>query len=468
MTIVQIGKVIMQEAKGEGSRYWQVLEQEVGRIVRQVVGACLEAMLTKEVDRQLARKRHQRRAKMWGEMKSEMKCKRCGSQQRNQFRRNGSYARGLDTGYGHVVFRMPQVECKCGGGVRVKYPMLKARQRIWEDVRLEIREKSGLKLPLRVIKAELDARLGGSVGLRSINQCICATAPGATIYERMGNIATPPVILVDGVWVTVMYPTGEKRMDRISRQRQVKRGQRRVVLMAQGVWPESGKREMLGWKIAESEDQDAWSDLVAVIRQRGVRWEQVQLLIGDGSPGFEALRLHSFPDLPFQRCVFHKLQNISRDLVAPQHLSREQAHTYKHDILHQAQAIWQASSFSLAQQRLHDFCARFQSEQPTAVQTLLRDVELTFTFYHVQAQAAERGQNWPFHFLRTSSHLERENRETRSLFRHRLLFQSLQGLTAALFLQTLIRSSTSLAVPDLFPFSRSLGDFLDTAAKFLT
>jgi hypothetical protein len=346
--------------------------------------------------------------------------------------------------------------------------MLKRRQRIWEDVRIAICQQAGLKLSLRAIKAQLDARLGGSVGLRTINACIRATAVGAEVERRLALPETPPVLLVDGIWVTVMYPTGKQRKDRAGRMRMEKCGQRRVVLMAQGVWPTSGRRAVLGWVIAESEDQTAWGELLAQLRQKGLRLEQVQLLIGDGSAGFEALRLTEYPQIPFQRCIFHKLQNVLRDLKAPPTLDRPAARGYKQAILHQAERIWQADDVSTARQLQQAFCERWRNEQSTAVDTLSRDFELTLTFYHVWADARARGEDWPLPFLRTSSHLERENRETRSLFRHHLLFHSQQGLSAALLLQMLVRRSTARSVPDLTSFSRSLDDLLDLAVRFLT
>lgn len=468
MTIVPIGKVIVQEPKDSGSAYWSELDQQIQEVVRNVVGQCLEAMLIGELDCQLQRKRHHRREQMWGEMHSQMKCGKCGSLKRNDYRRNGSYERGLDSGYGHIRFRMPQVECHCGGSVQVPYPMLKRRQRIWEDVRVAIRQQAGLKLPLRAIKAELDARLGGSVGLRTINACIRATAVGAEVERRLVLPETPPVLLVDGIWVTVMYPTGKQRNDRMGRLRMEKRGQRRVVLVAQGVWPTSGRREVLGWVIGQSEDQDAWGELMALVRQKGLQIDQVQLIIGDGSPGFEALRLKEYAQTPFQRCIFHKLQNVLRDLKAPAHLDHPSARAYKKAILQQAECIWQANDVVAARQAQQAFCERWRAEQPVAVETVCRDFELTLTFYAVHADAVARGEAWPLQLLRTSSHLERENRETRSLFRHHLLFHSEQGLTAALFLQTLTRRATARSVPNLLTFSRSLDELLDLAARFLT
>jgi len=352
--------------------------------------------------------------------------------------------------------------------VQVHYPMLKRRQRIWEDVRVAIRQQAGLKLPLRAIKAELDARLGGSVGLRTINACIRATAVGADVERRSALQETPPVLIVDGIWVTVLFPTGKQHKDRAGRMRMEKRGQRRVVLVAQGVWPTSGRREVLGWVIAQSEDQDAWGEMMALLCQKSLQIAHVQLIIGDGSAGFEALRRKEYARTPFQRCIFHKLQNVLRDLKAPTHLDHPSARAYKKAILQQAEHIWQADDVVAARLAQHTFCDRWRAEQPVAVDTVCRDFELTLTFFAVHADAQARGEAWPLQLLRTSSHLERENRETRSLFHHHLLFHSQQGLTAALLLQTLARRVTANSVPDLLAFSRSLDQFLNLAARFLT
>jgi hypothetical protein len=48
MTIVLIGKVILQEPKDTGKAYWPELDQQIQGVVCNVVGRCLEAMLISE------------------------------------------------------------------------------------------------------------------------------------------------------------------------------------------------------------------------------------------------------------------------------------------------------------------------------------------------------------------------------------------------------------------------------------
>jgi transposase-like protein len=56
-----------------------------------------------------------------------------------------------------------------------------------------------------------------------------------------------------------------------------------VILVAPGFW-EDGRREVLDWQIAKSEDQNAWEVLVQRLWERGCRPEQgLQLVVRDGS-----------------------------------------------------------------------------------------------------------------------------------------------------------------------------------------
>jgi hypothetical protein len=86
-----------------------------------------------------------------------------------------------------------------------------------------------------------------------------------------------------------------------------------------------------------------------------------------------------------------------------------------------------------AWQRYHSFCKKWLATQPKAVGTLQPGFELTLAYFLIQTQAAERGEAWPDTALRTTSHLERENRNFRRRHRQAGLFHSYDGLAAAVF-----------------------------------
>ena len=443
MTIVPIGKLILQEVEGqEREEYLQELVGELQAAVKTVVTRCIEAELEREVTQALKRKAHGRSKKVDGKLKGQAICQKCKTQQVSQFWRNGHYRRGLDTSWGHVSLAMPQVRCRCGGSVRLNWQTIRPGQRIWDDLEWELQAEYGWGLSLRWIKAKEDHKLGGSLGLRTINERVQQAGEGLAAWRQQALAQFPAVVEVDGVWITVMKRTSEKRKDCIGRLRPVKMGQRSVVLFARGRWPKSGERRLLTWLVAEKEDENSWGDLLFAVKQMKLRspgrWD---LLIGDGAGGLAAARKIYCPDVPLQRCIFHKLRNILRDLTASPELDRLAARAFRKSVLDEVRLIWQADCETQAWLRYQDFCKKWQDTQPKAVRTLQRDFECTLVFYQVHAQSVARGEDWPLTGLRTTSHLERENRNFRRRLRQAILFHSQQGLEAAVFQNQRLREA---------------------------
>ena len=443
MTIVPIGKLVLQVREGAGrADYLRGLIGELKEAVKEVVQRCIEAELEQEVTRALKRKAHGRSKRVNSAMKGVAVCRKCGCQQVSRFWRNGHYRRGLDTSWGHLTIGMPQVCCRCGGSVTIPWRTVRKGQRIWEDVNWEMQAEAGWGLSLRWIKAKEDAKLGGSLGLRTINERVQQAGDGRELWLQRTLSRFPPVVEVDGVWITIMKKTGEKRKDRIGRLRPVKLGQRCVVLFARGCWPKTGEHVLLTWLVTERESEASWGDLLFAVKQLKLRtpgrWD---LLIGDGAGGLEAARQIYCPDVPLQRCIFHKLRNLLRDLTVPETMDRLGARAYRRTILDEARLIWQADGEPQAWQRYHAFCQKWNDSQSKAVRTLQRDFERTLTFFQVQTLAQQQGEDWPLIHLRTTSHLERENRNFRRRFRQAVLFHSQEGLEATIFQNHTLRET---------------------------
>jgi transposase-like protein len=249
----------------------------------------------------------------------------------------------------------------------------------------------------------------------------------------------PPVVRVDGLWVTLMFDTKEKKKDKLGRQRLVKKAKKVPLLVAQGVWPESERQEVVAWVIGEAENEESWEALLTQMFERGICPERgLRLLVADGAAGLGPARRTVYWDVLFQRCVFHKLRNIWRAIVLPEALKGKAAKAYKRRFIRSAARIWQAATEKEARRLQHKFCTKWAEKQPAAIETLQRDFEDTLTFYRVQAAAARRGERWPAHCLRTTSHLEREFRAWRRRLRGAVLFHSSRGLTAVVH-QILVR-----------------------------
>ena len=430
MTIVPKGKPTQQDLdKGRDEFVSEILSEIRGHALH-LFGQVLENCLKSEVDRFLGRARYVRPKRSKGQEGGEY-CSKCRSHQRRDFRRNGHYRRQLVTSWGLVRVNVPQVECRCGGNVKMKYQTIRPRQRFWDDLDKEIQVEYGRGLSYRQIKVDLDQRLQSSVALSTLNRRVLRLGNSEGSFMRWEKGSAPPVVRVDGIWITVMFTNGETHQDKAGRKRPVKHGQKVPILAAQGVWPTTGRTQLIAWMRAEAEDAASWQKFLETLYETGLIPENgLAMLASDGGAGFRAAYENVYWQVPLQRCVFHKLRNIARKICPPAELDRQAAHEYRTNFLRSAARIWQAPDEIDARRLYADFSRTWITKQPKAIKTLARDFDTTLTFYSVQEQAALRGEHWPAHLLRTTSPLERTFREFRQRYRRAILFHSPAGLQA--------------------------------------
>ena len=234
MRIVPLGNLFLQEPEGDHKELVMSMKAQIENRVTKIVGQVIQASLDAEVDNWLKGGRHVRRRKS---KRCEVKeyCSRCYSHDRRKFQRNGHYRRNLVTQWGKIEIGVPQVECECGGNVKLTFQTIRSRQRIWDDLELEIQIEYREGRSYRKIKAKLDDKLGTSFGLRTLNRRVLKGAGNEIRFNGLGWKTTPPVVRVDGIWITVMFATGETQKDSQGRLRPVKKGKRVPILAAQGV-----------------------------------------------------------------------------------------------------------------------------------------------------------------------------------------------------------------------------------------
>jgi len=393
------------------------------------MAGCINRKLDEFVTRELGRDAYERCRHVQGLCLC--RCQKCGGRWRPWFTRNGYRSRGLDLVIGRVQIDLPRVKCRCGGSVRLNLPDLQPGQRLGPDVAALVEHWAGLAYSLRDMKRELDEAMWTSVGLRSLSCRLRRWAALVPYWQTALLKDVPPVVMLDGVWITLMQASRRRRRDKLGRRRVVKQRVKLPVLIALGVWPEEGRSRVLDWEIATeaAEDRDNWLRLLNRLEERGLAPHQgLTLFIHDGGSGLIAALTELFPDVPRQRCVFHKLRNLAHALTLPSGLAPHDKRDYGRQIITQAARIWQAPTLDEAYQRHRLFCRQWQAEQPELVMTLQRDFEDTLTFYRVWDQH----RLWPKHYLRTTSLLERLNRLIRARMRKAGAYHSLTGLQSML------------------------------------
>jgi len=431
MLIVPIGNVLLQATEKEvPDMAWQVMEN-IALVLPGIIGRMLNKYLEMEITRFLGRRHYQRRRHAQRQ-ETQVRCSKCQSRERQKFRRNGTYRRGLVTQYGQTQIGMPQLKCECGGNVRFDFQTVRARQRFGVDVQVFVQKEYQAGQSYRQIKTKLEDRLQSSVGLRTLNKQVLAVGEGAKVGQTWEKGEAPPVVRLDGIWLTVMFETGEVRQDQMGRFRPVKQAKKIPILAAQGVWPASGRTELIAWMQAEGEDEQSWQTFLERLWESGLTPENgLKMLVSDGGTGFEAAYQNVYWSVLRQRCVFHKLQNLAHALKLTQALDPQPKKKFATEFLRSAARIWQAETKTQALRLYQLFCETWQKTQPKTIQTLQRDFEATLAFYDAQDDAELQGEHWSAHFLRTTSPLERMFREFRRRFRQAVLFHSQAGLHAA-------------------------------------
>lgn len=263
-------------------------------------------------------------------------------------RRNGHYARDLDTTMGHIdELAVPRTR----GGHRTQLFERYARRR-----------------------PELDEAISGMFikgvstrGVGEVMETLTGSAPSASTVSRVfhtleGEYAawkSRPLspryeyLFADGTYFTVIYE-GE--------------GCKMPILVVIGIKP-SGEREVLGFSVGDRENQRAWEGVLEDLKRRGV--QEVGLLITDGHQAMLNALAAKFPGVARQRCIKHKMENVLGYLPKK----------HREVVGEELKAIFYQEKREDAERVALAWCEKYRREYPSAVECLWRDYDACLTFY---------------------------------------------------------------------------------------
>lgn len=373
----------------------------------------------------LGRPYHQRRERVPRWLRQEGRCCRCRSRASHRFSRNGFRQRYVLTQWGLLAIDLPRVRCVCGGSVQIDFGgLLRPYQRIWDDVDVRIQRWGALALSLREMRQELAHMHIGPLSLRTLTERLHQLIDLDPDYDAED---VPAILQVDACWVTQMRPNGRMRRDRKGRKRAVKGRVKRPLFVAMGVWPDTDQREILLWRLGNSENEEEWSAFLGILEAQGIRGENgLKLIIHDGGSGLCAALRTVYFGAAQQRCLFHKLHNLYQAIQVPDHLSAPQGRRYRKAVFKPFHAIWQAQRYDTVLRRYLKVVRTYRHTQPKAVATLRRDFRATVTYYRLERLFP----TWERKHLRTTSRLERFNRRLRRRTRAANAYHSDRGLLA--------------------------------------
>jgi len=169
---------------------------------------------------------------------------------------------------------------------------------------------------------------------------------------------------------------------------------RRVVLVAYGI-TRKGVKELIGYRLEDSEGEAGWRRLLGSLVRRGLMGQALQLVVTDGGKGLLAALDDFYPECPRQRCWFHKMSNVQTKLRKS---NREAC-------LGGLRKVYGASSRAAAEQAYQAWAHAWVEREPEAVRCVERDLESLLAFFHLPKR------HWKM--LRTTNAIERCFREVR-------------------------------------------------------
>lgn len=128
----------------------------------------------------------------------------------------------------------------------------------------------------------------------------------------------------------------------------------------------------------------------------------LKAVVRDGGGGLgQAVELVYGSSVIDQRCIFHKLKNVSQ--ACRKELKGDKHKEERKLLLQQASAVYQAESAQQAKERLVAWAAQWRQKAPKSVATLEGEFEATIAYFQLEGLPRE--------WVRTTSLLERVNRQ---------------------------------------------------------
>ena len=281
-------------------------------------------------------------------------------------RRNGHYARDLDTTMGHIdELAVPRTR----GGHRTQLFERYARRRPEMDSAISGMFVKGVST--RGVGEVMESLTGSAPSASTVSR-VFHTLEGE--YQAWKSRPLSPryeYLFADGTYFTVIYE-GE--------------GCKMPILVVIGIKP-SGEREVLGFSVGDRENQRAWEGVFEDLKHRGVK--EVGLLITDGHQAMLNALSAKFPGVARQRCVKHKMENVLGYLPKK----------HREVVGEELKAIFYQEKREDAERVALAWCEKYRREYPSAVECLWRDYDACLTFY------SSPTEHW--RAIRTSNAIER-------------------------------------------------------------
>ncbi len=217
-----------------------------------------------------------------------------GPHQRSEDRRgqrNGYKPRRLRTRVGELELSVPQVR-----GCEPYHPSLWAKwQRSERALLVACAEMYFQGVSTRKVQQVLERMCEGEISAMTVSRVAAELDEKLELFRcRRLDHAAWPYVLIDA------------RYEKVRVEGQVVS---QAVLTSIG-FNDRGQREILDWRLGDSESEQTWSEVFIGLKQRGV--SGVKLIVSDAHGGIRAAMQRHFQGVAWQRCRVHFKRELGR------------------------------------------------------------------------------------------------------------------------------------------------------------
>ena len=196
---------------------------------------------------------------------------------------------------------------------------------------------------------------GGEISAQTISNI--ARELDSSVHEfrsRRFDSSRYTCVYLDGLWITLSKPVKTKK----------------VVLVALGLRPD-GTKELLNFQLASSESESWWWGFVSDLKDRGLRGNQIDVIVTDGCAGLIKAVTALYPRVRRQLCTFHKANDLGAHL-------RDRRH--RNQIIRHALSVFEADTNTEVRKNLRAFSERWKPLEPKAVRNFIAGFDYCLTF----------------------------------------------------------------------------------------
>jgi len=284
------------------------------------------------------------------DLDSHLGCSRYERSKQRRGYRNGSYTRGLLTSYGWIEdLEVPR--SRASGYQPSVLEQYHRRQRQVDRVLLEgFLLGHSTRNTTRMFKRLFE----GTISAQAISNIVKELDSSVVEFRRKRFESEYVCVYLDGLWITLSKPVKTKK----------------VILLALGVRAD-GSKDLLSFQVASSESEAWWWGFLSDLKDRGLKRDQIGVIISDGSAGLVKAITALYPHVRRQLCAFHKANDLGAYLTDRRHRS---------SIVRDALRIFEVTNQTQARKRLQKFKAKWSAREPRAVTNFTKGFEFCLTY----------------------------------------------------------------------------------------